>query len=251
MKPADWSGTYRDGLHYDMQHKNFTEDIDFYLKQTEKYGGPVLELACGTGRVTLAVAGKGIEVYGIDIAASMLSRAKAKALEKGFEVKFIRGDIRDFKIDRKFNLILLPFNSICHLHDLESIRACFTCVKEHIKPEGRFVLHHFNPDLKILTRDPAKFYPVSKYPDPYGKGEVVITENNIYDAATQVNRIKWHYRIGDTEFAEELNMRVFYPQELDGLLYYNGFEIETKYGSYKGESFTSESINQLVICKLK
>jgi hypothetical protein len=54
----------------------------------------------------------------------------------------------------------------------------------------------FNPDLNILTRNPKKRYPIAKYPDPDGRGRVVVTENNVYDKATQINRIKWYFRIG-------------------------------------------------------
>ena len=251
MKNLHRSGTYRDGHHYDAQHKDFTRDLGFYLKQAEKYGEPVMELACGTGRITLSIAEKGLKVYGLELMPPMLEQAEAKAREKNIDVTLIRGDMRNFKIDRKFKLIILPFNSISHLYDLESIKSCFTCIREHLAPDGRFIIDHFNPSLKILIREPEKLYPVSKYIDPYGKGEVIITENNVYDEATQVNMIKWHYKIGEEEFIEELNMRIFYPQELNALLYYNGFEIEHKFGNFKEEPFTSKSMTQVIISKLR
>jgi len=53
MNPIDFEDLYRDGRHYDCQTKDFVEDIPFYLRQIEKYGEPVLELACGTGRITI------------------------------------------------------------------------------------------------------------------------------------------------------------------------------------------------------
>lgn len=118
----------------------------------------------------------------------------------------------------------------------------------HLRNEGRFVIDMFNPCLDILTRNPSKHYPVTEYPDPDGKGNVVITENNIYDAPTQINRIKWYYKIGSQaeEVVEEMNMRIFYPQELDALLYYNGFIIEEKFGDYNMDTFMSSSKKQLI-----
>jgi hypothetical protein len=78
----------------------------------------------------------------------------------------------------------------------------------------------------------------------------VVTESNVYNRASQVNEIKWYYRIGDRPVkVVDLNMRIFYPQELDALLQYNGFSIEAKYGDYRGNPFDSSSPRQIVICQ--
>jgi SAM-dependent methyltransferase len=252
MRPTDCDDLYRDGRHYDRQHEGFVEDIPFYIEMARKYGGPVLELACGTGRITLPIAGEGITVTGVDVSEGMLAEARRKADESGVKVKFLRADCRNFALDTRFGLILLPFNSIAHLHNLSSIEGCLGCVRDHLKAGGRFILDMFNPRLEILLRDPAERYPVSEYADPDGRGKVVITENNVYDRASQVNRIKWYYRIGDghEETTNELNMRVFFPQELDAMLHYNGFEIETKYGDFDKTPFTSDSIKQIPVCHI-
>jgi len=179
----------------------------------------------------------------------MISYAKKKAKEKNVTVGWVKADCRNFKLDRKFNLIFFPFNSIAHLHDLESIKSCFYCVKMHLKDEGRFIIDIFNPRLDILIRDSSMRYPVAEYPDPNGKGTVVITENNLYDTSTQINRIKWYYKIGsEPEVMKELNMRIFYPQEIDVLLHYNGFKIEDKFGDYDETPFTSTSPKQVIVC---
>jgi hypothetical protein len=90
---------------------------------------------------------------------------------------------------------------------------------------------------------------VAEYPDPDGQGQVVVTENNIYEAALQINHVKWYYRIGEqAEIVEDLDMRIFYPQELDALLKYNGFAIEAKFGSYDEIPFESSSTRQLIVC---
>jgi len=250
MKPIDCGHLYRDGRHYDLQNKDFVDDIPFYLRQIKKYGEPVLELACGTGRITIPIAEEGIQITGLDISEPMLSQAKRKAAIKGINVGWIKADCRNFKLNKKFNLIFFPFNSIAHLQDLESTKSCFSCVKMHLKDKGRFIIDVFNPRLDILIRDPSKLYPVAEYPDPDGKGTVVITENSTYDAATQINRIKWYYKIGiqTKEVVEELNMRIFYPQELDALLFYNGFTIEVKFGNYDETPLESTSPKQLIVC---
>lgn len=248
MKPIDCMHIYRDGRHYDLQF-NHLDDLPFYLHQIEKYGEPVLELACGTGRLTIPIAERGIHITGLDISNPMLFQAKRKASEEGVEIEWVESDCRDFDLRKKFNFIFFPANSIAHLHDLESIEACFSCVKRHLLPNGRFVVDMFNPSLNFLTRDSSKRYPVTEYPDPDGKGNVVVTENNIYDSANQINRIRWYDKIDNQEEAvEELNMRIFYPQELDALLYYNGFTVEAKFGNYNMDTFVSSSKKQLIVC---
>ena len=225
MKPLDEGGLLYNGRHYDLTNREIVEDIPFYINQAKKYGEPVLELACGTGRITIPLAEQRIQITGLDITDSMLAEAKKKAADKGLSIEWIKSDCRDFNLNRKFNLIFIPFNTIAHLHDQGSIESCFSRVKRHLKDKGRFIIDIFNPKLDILIRDPSKRYPVTEYPDPDGRGKVVITENNVYDKDTQINRVKWYYRIGDRteETIAELNMRIFFPQELDLLLHYNGF----------------------------
>jgi SAM-dependent methyltransferase len=249
MLPIDCADLYSDGRHYDLQNSNFDEDIPFYLRQIQKYGQPVLELACGTGRITIVLAEKGVQMTGLDVSPPMLSQARAKAAARRVDARWIQADCRDFRLDRKFRLIFIPFNSITHLHNLESLSAFFSCVRAHLAERGRFLIDVFNPRLDILIRNPIQRYPVARYPDPNGGGIVTITENNVYDAAQQINRIKWYYKIGEgEERVVENNMRIFFPQELDGLLRYYGFAIEAKFGNYDETPFEPGSPKQLVVC---
>ncbi|MFC1586690.1 class I SAM-dependent DNA methyltransferase [Planctomycetota bacterium] len=246
MKSVDCNDFHWDGRHYDLQNSNLTEDISFYSRQSKKYNGSVLELACGTGRITIPLAKNGIQITGLDVSASMLAHAEKKAAGENVQVEWIKADCRDFSLKKKFNLIFFPFNSIAHLHDLESIIACFSCIKNHLADQGRFIVDFFNPCLEYFTRDASKRH-VNEYPDPDGNGTIVISENNIYDSATQINHIKWYFKLGNKEFVKDLNMRIYYPQELDALHYLNGFTIENKYGNYDETLFTSKSPKQLVI----
>ena len=261
MKPGDGEGIYRDGRHYDLitaalaaYHREASGDhvggVSFYVRQASKCGGPVLELACGTGRIAIPIAEQGVQVTGLDISESMLTHARRKAAEKGVSTEWVRADCRDFRLNRRFSLIFLAYNSLGHLHDLESVAACLLCVRRHLRREGRFIVDFFNPRLDILTRDPSARSPVAEYPDPDGRGTVVVTESNTYEADTQINRIRWHYRVGEErEYSEELNLRMFYPRELDALLHYNGFTIEAKFGDFDESAFTSTSPKQIVVCR--
>jgi SAM-dependent methyltransferase len=251
MKDIDCGPLYYDGRHYDLQHAGITDDIPFYLDEARKCGGPVLELGCGTGRVSIPLAQEGFEVTGIDISRPMLEHARSKANKAGVSVRWVEADCRDFDLGRGFALVIYPFNAIAHLHDNESVAACLACVRAHLQPAGRFVIDIFNPRLAILLRDASERYPVAEYPDPDGHGTVVITENNIYDAASQINRIKWYHKTSESakEVVRELNMRIFYPQELDWLLQSNDFMIEHKFGDCDRKPFESGSPRQIVVSK--
>ena len=253
MKNIDCENIYKDGFHYDLINKPITEDIPFYLSQIRRYGDPVLELACGTGRITIPIADAGFEIIGLDMSASMLRQAKRKADERRITIEWVKADCREFDLNKKFSVIFIPFNSIAHIHDLESIEALFGSVKKHLKDGGKFIIDAFVPKLEYLVRNPEKRYPVAKYQDPYGKGKMVVTETNVYDNDTQINRIKWYSKLSNKqdEVVEELNMKMYYPQELDLLLHYNGFVIDHKFGNYDSSPFVSASPKQLIICSKK
>jgi SAM-dependent methyltransferase len=251
MKPVDFKDIYWDGRHYDLKYKDLKDDIPFYLQQAEKYGNPVLELGCGTGRITIPLAEKGFDITGLDILEPMLELAKKKAEEKEMNIKWVLADCRNFRLGKKFNLIFFPFSSIAHLHDLESIKACFSCVKEHLTDEGRFIIDYFNPRLDYLLRDPNEKRSIVSYPDPDGSGTVEILETNVYDTVSQINRIKWVYKTGKFEEVEkELNMRIFYPKELDALVQLNGLDIEAKFGNFDESPFNSDSPKQIMVCRI-
>ncbi len=249
MKPLSLNHLYFDGRHYDLQNGDYEDDIPFYVKMAETYGGPILELACGTGRIAIPLAQKGFQVVGLDAVPSMLEQAKKKS--QGLDIEWIDGDARDFELHKIFGLILFPFNSLAHLHDLESIAGCFTCVRKHLKADGRFIIDMFSPRLDILMRNPDERFPVTEYDDPDGRGHVVVTESNVYDRASQVNHIKWYYRIENQpeEHIEDLDMRIFFPQELDALLELHGFEIDKKYGDFSETPFDSDAEKQVIVCR--
>lgn len=248
MKEIDHKAIYRNGQHYDLLNSKITdEDLPFYLDSTTKYGEPILELACGTGRLTIPIKEKGYSITGIDISEGMICEARKKASEKKVDIKFHLADIRDFDLNCKFKLIILPFNSICHLHDYESIFSCLECVKKHLTDDGRFIVDVFNPSFEHLTRDKDTRTLIGEY--FFNSQKVKITETNTYNSSDQINYINWYYDIDGIETTENLNMRMFFPQELDNYLRCSGFKIEKKYGSFDKSEFTSNSDKQIIISK--
>ncbi|MFC1849012.1 class I SAM-dependent methyltransferase [candidate division CSSED10-310 bacterium] len=243
---------YFDGRHYDSRIE-LTDDIPFWLEQARAYGDPVLELACGTGRISIPLAREGFQVTGLDLSDNMLAEARRKSELENLPLEWIQGDGRDFDLGKQFNLIFIPFNSLSEFHSRQDLESCFACVWQHLLPQGRFIVDVFNPRLDILLREPDKRYPHTCYPDPQGRGSIEVTESNKYDDATQINEITLHNTFLDhpdrLEFKDKLVMRIFYPQEIDALLTYNGFRIEHKLGDYDGHLFRTKSPKQLIVCE--
>ena len=159
-KIPDGSEVYGDAVLYDAEEKQSQNDLPFYLAAARYARGPVLELACGTGRLTLALARAGIDITGLDISAPMLALAGKKAAKEGLKAGLFRGDVRSFRLKRKFKLIFIPFNSMQHLAGRADLERFFASVRAHLAPGGRFILDVFNPHPGYLVRDVEELLPV-------------------------------------------------------------------------------------------
>lgn len=246
MRADDIEHIYRDGRHYD---RLFGEPcISFWMEIAERAGGSILELGCGTGRIAIPIAESGFEVVGIDSSENMLTYAREKVDGKDLGLQFIHSDMRAFSMDRKFDLIILPSNNLCHLLTCPEADACFQNVAAHLVGGGLFVVDVFVPDLNILSRGSDNEEGWAEYEDPDGRGQVRVTATATYDEKTQIREISTRRQIsGYPDHVGHLKMRMYFPQELDGLLRDNGFAIEEKFGGYESEPFSEKSAKQIII----
>jgi len=252
MTDVESTPLYRDGPHYDAMHSVLPfVDTPFYVEEARCSHGPVLELACGTGRLTIPIAKSGVEITGLDLSPSMLAHARKKADEADIKIEWIEADCRTFALNRRFALIFMPFHSIQHLHDAASQTALFANVQAHLAEGGRFIFDAFNPSIAILNRDPNRRYIDRRFEDPGGRGTVTLETTAVYDDASQVNHLKMHFSLPGAEDyrVEPLSLRCFYPQELDLLVRANGFVIEEKYGNFERKPFASGDMKQIVVCR--
>jgi SAM-dependent methyltransferase len=237
---------YEDGEHYDRIHCE--DDLQFWPNVAEEFGSPILELGCGTGRIALELASAEHRVFGIDRSPHMFARAREKASGRGLSVEFIEGDFRAFSIPTAFKTVIFPANTLCHVHTRLEFEQLTRSVRNSLTGEGVFVLDVFVPNPLILIRDPEGRYPFGEYTTD--SGTTRITSCNRYDAATQINHITTYTQTGDNHPIEgSLDLRMYYPQELDALLTYNGFSIIDKFGSAERDPFGPDSHQQLIICR--
>lgn len=129
------------------------DDIAFFLREAGHAGGPVLELMCGTGRLSLPLLEAGVPWTGVDAAPAMLA-----VLTRKLEARGLRGavhcmDVRALDLPGSFALVLLPFQSFMEITDTADQRAVLDAVLAHLEPGGRFICTLHNPPVRRATVD--------------------------------------------------------------------------------------------------
>jgi SAM-dependent methyltransferase len=130
---------------YDPWSASVVEDIGFYVEEARRSGGPVVELAVGTGRIAVPTAVAGIPVIGVDSSEGMLAVARAQAAAAGVEVDLRFGDLRDPPVEGRYPLVLIAFRSLLHMETDEDRRAALRAVHSLLEPDGRFIFDVFAP----------------------------------------------------------------------------------------------------------
>ncbi len=237
------SDLYDDPELYD---RLFPATEQFYVEEAGKRSGRVLELGCGTGRLTVAIAQNGIDIVGADLSDSMLEAARRKVRLASVEVPFVRADMSDLDLDEQFATILIPGNSLLHLLTNEELKQCLAGVRRHLAPGGRLIFDISKWDMSRYARDPGQRYPA------FTQGEITVDETTSYDAAAQVRNVVWYLSTPSaSDFRKiEYRLRVIFPQELLLLLEIAGFRLEARYGEFTREPFEASSRRQVCICAL-
>lgn len=236
---------------YDLRHAVRTADIDFYVDKAMEIGGPVLELCCGTGRIAVPMARNGLDVTGLDISEPMLAHAQQKAAAAGVNVEWILGDATSFDLGRKFQLIIVPFNSLQLLGREERVGSFFKSVCAHLKEGGTLIFDVHNPSLGALAPESATRTPGGEYWDPQTGELITIEWSSAYDDSEQVDHMTWYFSTPQRmEFAtDHLVMRYYYPQELNLIVRTAGFNIIEKLGEFDGRPFGRGCPKQIVIAR--
>ena len=229
--------------YYDYDNRDhLTADIPFYLEYAQRTGSEILELGCGTGRVTIPLAEDGFCVTGLDLSDSMLDVLKKK-LEGASEsvknnIQFLKGDMSFFTFDKSFDLIIAPFRAFQSLTEENNINSCLRCVHGHLKDNGLFIINAFRP-YKALdeswcypetsqweTVDSATGYKITK---KHWGSKIDIQQQIIYPHLA--------YEISDgirviERIEEKLSLKYYYYQQLKEYLSINGLGVKEEYGWY-------------------
>lgn len=136
---------------YDLMYSWYTPDLEFYVGAARAAGGPVLEVACGTGRVLLPTLEAGADIDGLDVHPGMLEVLRRKAAERGLHPHVVQADMRDFTMRRRYRLATIPFRAFMHLMTtVDQVRA-LQRIRAHLEPGGRLIFNLFFPSFDAIT----------------------------------------------------------------------------------------------------
>lgn len=235
-------------------------DVDFYLDCATRFGDPVLELGCGTGRILLRLAEAGHRVCGLDLSPHMLARCREKLRQLPGEiehrVRLIPGDMTAFDLDEQFSLIIIPFRPFQHLLATDDQLACLKAAKRHLAPEGRLIFDFFQTDARRM-HDP--FF-LQERPVP---GEVTLPDGRIvrvrertvaFHRAIQCNDVELIYYVTHPDGRVErlpnpFRIRYFFRYEVQHLLARAGFQVSELFGDFTRAPLRDDSPEMIFIAK--
>lgn len=247
---------YEDGRYYDQAYRRRRHDVRYYVERAKEAGGPVLELGAGTGRVTFAIAREGIDVVGVEPVQPMLDRAaeRLERLPKSVRghVELRRGTLERLRLRRRFPLVIAPFNVWMHLYTRAQLEKGFATVRHHLSARGRFVFDVLLPDPTSMARDPSRRYRAGRVPHPRDGERYRYSEYFQYDPMSQIETTIMDFEHPTTDersFCTPLTQRQFFPAELEALLHYNGFVVESHTGDFDDEAITSSTESQVIVAR--
>ncbi len=255
---------HHDARIYDLETTGFVADLPYWSALLDQSNPTtVLDLACGTGRITLPLAEQGVrdnpafQLVGLDISQPLLARARERLGEacpavQG-AVSFVEADMRSFCLDTQFDLIVLGFNSLAYVYDMEDQLGCLDAVRRHLAPGGRFAIDLLVPNLGFLDEaqvgGPVRLEVDLRSPEP-GIRQFLRTATERYDVTTQRDDTLYFYEIYHEDgrherFTDDLAWHMYFPRELELLLRIAGLRVVERFGNYARAPFGHRSTQYL------
>ena len=196
-------------------------------------GGPVLELAIGTGRIGLPLAARGLRVDGIEQSAAMIARLRAKP--GGDAIAITQGNMADVQVSGSYRLIFVVFNTLYNLLTQADQVRCFENVARHLTDDGVFLVEATLPDSLYRLRD-------NQYVDAEAidVGQVSLDVGR-YDPVTQLLD-ESHVRLSSRGIqVTPIVTRYIWPSEMDLMARIAGLRLQARWAGWNGEPFDARS----------
>jgi SAM-dependent methyltransferase len=258
------SDLYKHPEEYDLEHLNDEEDLGFYQSLCRRLAPrKLLEVGCGTGRITLPLAEAGFDAIGLDSEPEMLRKAEERRLQTPAEIrqrlKFIEGDMRTWSARAEFDLILIPASSITHVLDLEDQLAVWRTCHNNLRPGGRLLVEVTMPNMasfadsfSVPPRTPLEV-DIDNYDESDGT-RLIRRKTTRYLSHEQRAQIRFMYEKyqngrGVESYLDDFACHVFFPRELPLLFIHTGYEIEETFGDYRGRPLRADSRVMIMVGK--
>lgn len=245
--------------YYDLFHDDHGGDIFFYRKLASERGGPVLELGAGTGRVALPLARAGLEVWALDMSEPLLGvfrkRLEREPRDVRARVTILSGDMRDFRLGRRFAMIQIPYRAFSHNRSRADQLACLRCCMAHLEPGGLLALNTFHPSLTDMTQGHGPHAGRWRWVDEReldDGGWVVLSEAVLFDNADQLFSSRLRYERYDRSGRmvrvdmERLDMAYLFPGDIRELMAAAGFVDLRIHGDFDGRPLTADGQEMVI-----
>ncbi len=218
-------------------------DLPFYLDLATQSRGPVLEIACGTGRVLLPIARKGIEICGVDNSLPMLKILKEHFAREPQEVRQLvtvqEGDMRTFCLNRKFPLVMIPFRPMQHMFTVEDQVAALRTAAAHLTDQGTLAFDVFYPKFEMIWTKIGEEVPEMEW-SPSSDRTKIVRRFFRKDSIDKINQIFSFtfifrtYQAGELiqEETEPFRLCYYTYPHLRALFLLAGLEPIAEYGSF-------------------
>jgi len=233
--------------HYDVAYGWWTADIPFYVELAKGANGPVLEVACGTGRVHLPLLQAGVDADGFDLHPGFLDVLRLKAAASGIEPRVTQADMRDFTLPRRYALIAIPFRAFLHNLTIEDELRTLRCCREHLEPGGRLVLDLFHPTFERLIEPNGQWRHEMDFTHPRSGVPLALWSCSTRDRVNQTQRADMELRelgAGGAVLARHphrVDLRWIYKGEMELLLCAAGFSRCEVAGGFDGRPLLADT----------
>ncbi len=203
---------------YDACYGWWKDDIPFYTGLARAAGGPVLEVACGTGRVYLPLLEAGVDADGFDLHPGFLAVLWRRAAARGLAPRVVQADMRDFTMPRRYALVVIPFRAFLHnLTTADELRT-LRCCREHLEPGGRLVLDLFHPTFERLVEPDGEWRHELDLVHPASGVPLSLWSRSARDRVNQTQHAEMELR----ELGEGGEVRARHPHAVDLRWVYRG-----------------------------
>lgn len=229
-------------------------DIPFWIQESKASPGKVLELGCGTGRVSIPLLKAGVQLSCVDYSSGMLACFRNKLRETGLACPVYRQDMVQLNLPDKYNLIFIPFHSFSEVVDSQRQLLALDRIRCHLSEYGVFICTLQNPVVRTTSMD-GTLRPIGEFPRTDG-GTLTVSTRLTFDAETGIASGDQVY---DQYTAEKnlighrilkIQFRLFRKDEFLTLASTCGYEVQELYGDYQRQSF-DEQASPFMIWKLR
>jgi SAM-dependent methyltransferase len=240
---------------YDWEHDPYVADVEVQVALARRFGGPVLELACGSGRLLAPLVQSGLDVTGVDNSPAMLERARERLSRLGLNAELHEQPMQSLQLgNTRFRTIVIGLDSFGLLTKREHQLQVLRCAREAITHDGRLVLDVANGNLRGANEPAEELLHDITAPDPETGRPITKFILRRPDVAEQVDDLLCFYDEQDERgylrrTTVELHLHWFTRNELELLLVSSGWQIAELYGNYDLEPYGPASDRLLVVAR--